>query len=140
METPALHRLLYVSRARVDPGGAEPRRILEVATHRNAELNVTGLLCFSGEHFAQILEGPAPAIASLMDAIRTDPRHQMLREWPARPASDGLRLFPRWAMGYCHDAQLHRALVHLLDFAPPNLSLAHVLFAGLELYRSQASA
>lgn len=137
-----LHRLLYVSRACIDPCGDEPRRILEVATHRNASLDVTGLLCFSGDHFAQILEGQAAAIESLMTSIRVDPRHRMLREWPARAVADGVRLFPRWVMGYCHDEQLDRAMVQLTvePHDIPMDTLACVLFAGLELYRARPAA
>lgn len=137
MPTSALHRLLYVSRAHIDPCGDQPRRILEVSTRRNASLDVTGLLCFSGGHFAQILEGQAASIESLMTSIRVDPRHHLLREWPAHIVADEIRLFPRWAMGYCHDEQLDRAMAQL-PLEPHDIpmdTLACVLFAGLELYR-----
>ena len=139
MPPPTLHRLLYVSRAHIDPLGDEPRRILDVASRRNASLDVTGLLCFSGAHFAQILEGQAAAIESLMTSIRIDPRHRMLREWAAQAVPDEIRLFPRWTMGYCHDEQLDRAMAQL-TFEPheiPMDTLACVLFAGLELYRER---
>lgn len=139
MPPPALHRLLYVSRAHVDPCGSEPRRIIEVATARNAALDVTGLLCFSGEHFAQILEGESAAIEVLMASIRVDPRHTLLREWPARAVADARRLFPGWAMGYAHDDALDRAIAQMA-MEPHDIPLetvAGVLFAGLDLYRAQ---
>jgi hypothetical protein len=135
-----LHRLIYVSRACIDPCGPEPRRIIAVATQRNAELGVTGLLCFSGEHFAQLLEGPAAALETLMTAIRADERHTMLREWSAQEAPGARRLFPRWAMGYSHEERLDDALGRLV-LEPHELPLetvGEVLFAGLDLYRDPA--
>lgn len=142
MTLPKLHRLLYVSRACIDPCGIEPRRILEVATRRNAELDVTGVLCFSGEHFSQLLEGSTAALATLMASIRVDDRHQMPREWPPQAAPDGVRLFPGWAMGYSHDDRLDEAMTRLVQ-EPHELPLdavAHVLLAGLDLYRAHSPA
>ena len=125
-----------MSAALIDPCGPEPRAILAVATRRNAELGVTGLLCFSGEHFAQILEGPSAALETLMTAIRADSRHQLLREWQPQPIPDGRRLFPGWAMGYSHDERLDAAMAQLV-LEPHELPLdtvADVLFAGLDVY------
>lgn len=135
-----LHRLIYVSRARIDPCGPEPRRIIAVATQRNAGLDVTGLLCFSGEHFAQLLEGPPQALDALMTDIRADARHTMLREWPPQPAPDGRRLFPGWAMGYSHEERLDEAMGRMVlePHALPLDTVAEVLFAGLDLYREPA--
>ncbi|KQW44587.1 hypothetical protein ASD88_17540 [Pelomonas sp. Root662] len=131
-----------MSRAHIDPCGEEPRRILDVATARNASMGVTGLLCFSGDHFAQILEGSTAALAALMSAIRTDARHHMLREWQPREAADGRRLFPAWAMGYTHDDRLDRAMTQMVleDHDIPLDMVAEVLFAGLELYQAHPAA
>lgn len=58
-----LHRAFYISEARIaDPCGAGPQAILQVAGARNAALDVTGLLLYAGAHFAQVLEGSAPAL------------------------------------------------------------------------------
>src|SRR6476620_3348194 len=78
-----LHRLLYASKAHVDPSGKSLRDIVDTATSRNAALGVTGVLCFSGDHFLQLLEGPVIALEKLMTSIRGDDRHSILREWPA---------------------------------------------------------
>lgn len=143
-ELPAteLHRLLYVSRALIDPCSPQPRAILDVATRRNAALDMTGLLCFSGEHFAQILERPTAALDTLMTSIRCDARHRMLREWPAEKAVDGQRFFPGWSMGYAADACLDRAMGQLVlePHGIPLDTVAHVLFAGLDLYRAPRQA
>lgn len=131
-----LHRLLYVSRASIDPCGPEPRRILDVAAQRNHVLGVTGMLCFSGDHFAQLLEGETAALQALMARIRSDKRHQLLREWPAEPAPR--RLFPGWAMAYTHEQALDAAMQRLVqeEGEMPLDLLAEVLFGGLDLYRS----
>lgn len=51
-----LHRAFYISEARIaDPCGAGPQAILQVASARNAALDVTGLLLYAGAHFAQVL-------------------------------------------------------------------------------------
>lgn len=139
MTFPQLHRLLYISRAHIDPSGAEPRRILDVATERNAELQVTGLLCFSGDHFAQVLEGSAAAVDELMTSIRADGRHKLLREWPARPVDDG-RWFPGWSMGYAYDDRLEAVVATLMeersDVDFPLDELAASLFADLDQYQA----
>jgi hypothetical protein len=72
--------------------------IIAVALSRNAALNVTGALVATSDHFAQILEGPAPAITELMDSIHRDSRHKdvtVLREAPINRRS-----FAEWSMAY----------------------------------------
>lgn len=135
-----LHRLFYISQALIqDPCGPEPRRIIDVATVRNAELQVTGLLWYSGEHFAQVLEGPPEALAVLMHDIRADTRHCVLLEWPAAPAEDG-RWYPAWAMGYLHDERLETVLAGLARLPaplPPIAVLVPQLQAGVDLFRGR---
>ena len=134
------YRWLYLSRAFIDPCGSAPRDILEVSTQRNATLGVTGVLCFSGDHFAQLLEGEEGALAKLMESIRNDARHRVLREWPTEVARDP-RWFPGWAMGYVYDERLE-TLVGDLASSEQSQSwridqLADLLFTRLELYRGQ---
>jgi hypothetical protein len=131
------YRLLYVSRAFVDPCGDAPRDILDVATMRNASLGVTGVLCFSGDHFAQLLEGPIDALGELMTSIRADSRHRILREWPAEAAADA-RWFPTWAMGYVYDERIQTLVQDLCIAQKANMDLnraAQPLFLHLEWYR-----
>lgn len=137
--TSSFHRLVYVSKAFIDPCGGAPRDILEVSTQRNAALGVTGVLCFSGDHFAQLLEGESSALTQLMNSIRRDTRHQVLQEWPAEAAAGG-RLFAGWAMAYIHDERLEtlvRKLVNEPARAVPLADLADRLFTSLDLYRGQ---
>lgn len=135
-----LHRLFYISQALIlDPCGPEPRRIIDVATVRNAELQVTGLLWYSGEHFAQVLEGSADALAALMGDIRADQRHRVLLEWPAEPVADE-RWYPAWAMGYLHDERLETVLGSLARLPaplPPIDAIVPRLQAGVDLFRGK---
>lgn len=132
-----LHRLFYVSRPRIDPYGPEPRRILELATQRNSAFDVTGVLVFSGDHFAQVLEGSPDAIERLMVSIRADMRHEILREWPQQPTNDN-RWFPGWSMAYAYDERLESLVDRLVGDTRPQAPLdavAPTLFVSLEAYR-----
>jgi hypothetical protein len=46
---------------------------------RNALLSVVGALIFDGRRFAQLLQGPADALAALLRRIADDPRHASMR-------------------------------------------------------------
>lgn len=73
--------LLYVSRGSL-AGGTEDRQladILTVARARNAATEVSGALIYAGGHFAQVLEGEAPAVNQLTIDILRDRRHNQVR-------------------------------------------------------------
>jgi len=110
--------LAYVSRPTVWP---KPREeilvdIQVVSIARNTQFEITGLLISTLAHFAQVLEGPAKAVDSIMASIMLDPRHydivvvrrtQLLR-----------RRFPHWRMARFEyesiaDASLTPLLVEL---------------------------
>ena len=69
--------LIYVSRCLIDPADRTPvlEDILVVSLARNTTLGITGLLIVAPGHFAQLIEGPEPAIAAVMSSITVDPRH-----------------------------------------------------------------
>ena len=134
--TPQLHRLFYVSRSRIHPGGQEHQHILELARKRNAVLEVTGVLIYSGDHFAQVLEGSREAVEQLMTSIRVDSRHEMLREWPQQPADDN-RWFPNWSMAYAYDERLGAMVSELVGDKGPDAPLdtvAPTLFERIDSY------
>lgn len=106
--------LLYVSKA-TPAADADDRvqAIVDVSIPRNAALNVTGALVFTGPYFAQVLEGPEEGVEELMVSIRRDRRHWdvdvvEIVEIPARR-------FPGWSLAYSGSAsfvdQHLRALV-----------------------------
>lgn len=75
-----LTRLMYISRSRLVEPDVLPslRAISATATARNEVLGITGALLHTGSHFAQVLEGAAEDIDTLMAAIRADDRHDRL--------------------------------------------------------------
>lgn len=127
-----LSRALYLSRATlISP--AQIQDIVQVSRERNATVDVTGVLVFSGEHFAQVLEGSAPALGSLMASIRRDPRHVIVHEWPLAPAPE--RWYAEWSMGYLYNDRLEDLAARLVgEPTPPPLDhLVPTLFLGLDL-------
>jgi hypothetical protein len=91
-----LHRLLYVSTANPSIDEAGLARIIETAQARNAALNITGLLVFTGSHFMQLLEGPKDAVEVVFDMICQDQRHGAVARLIAEPTRE--RSCPDWAM------------------------------------------
>lgn len=95
-----LSLLVYVSRSTlsIDGDAAVVEDIVKVANIRNALLRVTGALVYTELHFAQVLEGPAPAIEKLMASIRQDQRHTDLTVVAEHKAAS--RRFGAWEMAY----------------------------------------
>lgn len=92
------HRTIYASRSLIGGWGPDLLDIARASFARNAALGVTGALYFDALRFVQVLEGPAPAVAALMQAIRADRRHFDLRVLEDG-AQDGRR-FGRWSMRF----------------------------------------
>lgn len=91
--------VLYVSKANLSEANAGEvvSQIVAVSRERNARLDVTGMLIFTGDHFAQVLEGPEAGLDLLMPSIRRDERHHSLQESAQRIET---RSFGEWRMGY----------------------------------------
>lgn len=92
--------VLYVSRNLVPAERREEamRDIIRIARARNAGFGVTGALIATDARFAQLLEGEAQAVATLMALISTDPRHTDVRVLHDGPITR--RRFPKWSMAY----------------------------------------
>lgn len=91
---------MYVSRATIARDDADKviDAIAAFSRSRNAALNVTGALIFSGDSFAQIIEGPAEAIAELRACISRDERHDELLT--VCDGDKGSRDFAGWSLAY----------------------------------------
>ena len=91
-----MQRLLYVSESCIDKSVEQSTvsKIVLGAQTKNAEMSVTGALLFTGQHFAQVLEGPTEAIQVLMDCIYNDPRHRNVKVVDTSPIT--CRQFPNW--------------------------------------------
>ena len=96
-EAPAgLCQLFYVSRSLCTPEQAE--QILTSARRHNLRREVTGMMLFSGGHFAQLLEGSPAALRETMAAIDADTRHTAIMRLIERPIAH--RRFHDWSMAF----------------------------------------
>jgi hypothetical protein len=101
MVTAPLQRVLYISRAVDSLDAGSVQTIVTVSRDFNARNGVTGVLLYSGTHFAQLLEGPGAVLEGLMTSIRRDERHVDVRTLLSE--NHALRDFDRWAMAYVHE-------------------------------------
>jgi hypothetical protein len=77
----SLKTLLFVSESLLG-GDAEAEQlaaIVKSSQDRNLRLGVSAALVAARGQFAQLLEGPAEGLRSLMASIKRDPRHRNLR-------------------------------------------------------------
>jgi hypothetical protein len=104
-----LVRLLYASRAAAQMEQEALLAILRQSKSNNPAAGITGLLCYSGGIFMQVLEGGRAAVNQLYLKIATDPRHSdvVLLSYE----EIGERRFAGWAMGQVNMARLNPALL-----------------------------
>lgn len=93
-----LIRAVYLSEVNIAGKALLPqiRAIHEVATRRNGEAGITGVLVFSDRFFLQLLEGPRLRVTETLGRILADQRHDNIRLCLAEEVSR--RMFPNWAM------------------------------------------
>lgn len=87
MRIPSQRQVVYLSESRLS---GDPHRIaldlqviLDASIKNNERSGVTGVILFSGNHFAQCLEGPHFAVTQTLERILRDVRHDsivMLRD------------------------------------------------------------
>jgi|GEM_PF-566447 hypothetical protein len=72
-----MKRLLYVSESYIAEVDASSTvgKIVADSHVKNARLDITGALLFTGTYFAHIIEGPRGSVEELMVSIGNDPRH-----------------------------------------------------------------
>ncbi len=92
--------LIYISRSALAVHGDADavNEIIRLSEIRNGSLRVTGRLIYTELHFAQLLEGPACAIAELMRSIRRDERHRDVSIVAEQRIA--ARKWKDWAMSY----------------------------------------
>ena len=104
-----LVRLMYSSRA-VEPIKQEAlQAILKTSTGWNPKLGITGVLCFSGDVFMQVLEGGRMQVSALYNRISQDPRHRDVALLSFDEISE--RSFAGWSMGQVNINRLNPALL-----------------------------
>jgi hypothetical protein len=91
--------LLYVSLSLLASPEADGFKAIVVTSQsRNATLNITGFLVFTGSRFAQYLEGETTALDALMQSINRDPRHKNVVVIYRKPIQR--RNFESWSLAY----------------------------------------
>ncbi len=93
-----LLEIVYVSETAEPMSPDAVRELLEQARSKNAEIGVTGLLCYDDRRFLQIIEGETDVILDLFHTIQSDPRHSNIRI--LHEGDIDKRAFSNWEMAY----------------------------------------
>jgi Sensors of blue-light using FAD len=104
-----LVRLMYASRATETVRPEALNAILKKSTSNNPGVGITGVLCFSGEIFLQVLEGGRSQVSKLYNRIAQDPRHSDVVLLSYDEIDE--RSFAGWAMGQVNMGRLNPALL-----------------------------
>ena len=91
-----LCQLFYISHSLSTPHEVE--EILVSARRLNLQRHVTGILLYSGGHFAQLLEGSSGALRDTMAAIDADTRHEAVTRLIEETTEQ--RRFKDWSMAF----------------------------------------
>jgi hypothetical protein len=104
-----LVRLLYVSRAHatITPAHMEP--ILAQSRAHNPDNGITGILCFGGDIYMQLLEGGRDAVNQLYCHIASDKRHKDVVLLHYEEICE--RRFSGWTMGQVNLEKLNPAVL-----------------------------
>jgi hypothetical protein len=113
---PLLERIVYVSRAASGVDDRDVYRIIRHAHAQNGAEGLSGALIFLDGWFAQLIEGPPPAVGRAFARIAADRRHGPpgLRIRTAALA----RLFPGQAMALRLRGCLPEPLLAAFDYRP----------------------
>ncbi|CAN5247397.1 hypothetical protein BH11PSE9_BH11PSE9_32880 [soil metagenome] len=104
-----LVRLMYASRAADSVNQDALVAILKKSKANNPLTGVTGVLCFSGGLFLQVLEGGRGPVNALYHRIAADPRHRDVLLLSYEEIEE--RSFAGWAMGQVNLSRINPALL-----------------------------
>jgi hypothetical protein len=105
-----LVRCLYASRAaKAALAPAVIDQVLEQSQRSNLRKGITGLLCFTGDIFVQVLEGGRDEVCELFNVIVRDDRHQDVRLLVYEEILE--RHFANWTMGQVKIESINPALL-----------------------------
>ena len=123
--------LLYISRNRIERAERDPviDGIVQHARRKNLGLAVTGALMFTGERFAQVLEGPRDRVEALMATITADPRHDQVEVVITEEVES--RRFANWSMAYMGLVPTGEPLITAVRQGEEGWSAAHRLITFL---------
>jgi len=121
-----LRTWLYVSTSLVGSDDeATIANIRSAAERRNPELQLTGVLLFSGQHFAQVLEGPGAALEVMKACICADRRHQdvVTLQFGMRARRD----YEKWSLAYSgHAPGIDAVIAYALKTGDAEILLKYV--------------
>lgn len=100
-----LVRLLYASRATQPLNTELMESILTQSRSHNPENGVTGILCYSGDIFMQVLEGGRHEVSALYNTIVKDGRHTAVELLHFEEIAE--RRFSSWTMGQVNLAKVN---------------------------------
>lgn len=104
-----LVRLMYASRATETVRPEVLSAILKKSTQNNPAVGVTGVLCFSGNIFLQVIEGGRAQVSKLYNRIAQDPRHTDVVLLSYDEIEQ--RSFVGWSMGQVNMSRLNPSLL-----------------------------
>jgi len=104
-----LVRLMYASRATGEISSDDLVASLKKSKANNPGQGITGVLCYSGGVFLQVLEGGRAAISALYNKIINDPRHRDVMLLSFEEIAE--RGFASWSMGQVNLQRVNPALL-----------------------------
>jgi hypothetical protein len=104
-----LVRMLYVSRSHGPITQTQTETILAQSRAHNPALGITGILCYGGDIFMQLLEGGRDAVNCLYCQIAADPRHKDVVVLHYEEICE--RRFAGWTMGQVNLEKLNPAVL-----------------------------
>ena len=104
-----LVRLLYASRAAQPLTPEVVDQILGASRASNTAQGITGLLCYSGDIFMQVLEGGREPVNALYQSIARDPRHRDVVLLHYEEITE--RRFAGWTMGQVNLARVNPSIL-----------------------------
>ncbi len=102
-------RLMYVSMMTEDCDMDALQDILDASRRNNAELGITGMLCYDPAFFFQCLEGPGDAVRELYARIHEDPRHKNVKLIEERDTDR--RFFGEWSMAFVKASEVDKQTI-----------------------------
>ena len=133
-------RCVYASRAATVLSPSMIEDILEKSRVNNPANGITGILCYSGDIFSQVLEGGRDEVCELYNAIVRDQRHTQVRLLAYEEIQE--RKFCNWTMGHVDLSKLNPGLLlkyHEKPVLNPFTSSGHATLSLLDELVNTAS-
>lgn len=104
-----LVRLLYASHAAQSLSTEMIDSILDACRTNNPSHGITGILCYSGDTFIQVLEGGRLEVSRMYNTIVRDQRHREVMLLNYEEISE--RRFCDWSMGHVNLAKINPSIM-----------------------------